>query len=456
FSKIEAGKLETENVPFDLDDVLNNVASVTSQRASEKHLEYLFNVPPAIARQLVGDPLRLGQVLINLVNNAIKFTASGEIDLSCSVLQQDASTLQLRFAIRDTGIGMTPEQQGKLFQPFSQADGSTTRKYGGTGLGLSISQHLVELMGGKIEVDTATGQGSTFYFDLPFAQAEANGSALTLPPGLHNARILVVDDHALALQVLLQSLQALGLRVDQASSGVAAMRALYAAEREQDPYQLLFTDWQMPGMDGIELTRAARQRPAPASMPRVVLVTGFGREEMQHEIDQIGFDGILFKPITHTIVVDLLNSLFSPVGHSNRHHPQYHFNGASVLLAEDNDINQQIAVELLSSVGIRVDIANTGLEAISKLQAAGPQGYSLVLMDLEMPEMDGHQASRAIRADSQFASLPIIAMTAHALADVREQCLQEGMQDYLTKPINPDHLYHTLARWITQETNNLV
>ncbi len=468
FSKIEAGKLDTERVPFFLDEVLNNVASVTSQRASEKHLEYLFNVPPSIPRHLIGDPLRLGQVLINLVNNAIKFTAQGEIDLSCSVqadpsqneaqneapLESQNQALRLRFAIRDTGIGMTPEQLNRLFQPFSQADGSTTRKYGGTGLGLSISQHLVELMGGKIQVETAEQHGSTFYFDLPLALANPNELAPILPPILQNARVLAVDDNPMALEILVQSLQSLSLRPDRAKCGVSAMRAIHQADREQDPYLAVFTDWQMPNMNGIELTRTLRARPAPAHMPHVVLITGFGREELQQEIDQIGFDGILFKPLSQSILLDLLMSMFSPQGafNNNRNHPQYHFQGASVLLAEDNDINQQIAVELMNSVGIRVDVANTGLEVIDKLNAAGPQGYSLVLMDLEMPEMDGHQATQQIRADQRFCQLPIIAMTAHAIADVRERCLQEGMQDYLTKPINPELLYHTLARWIESST----
>jgi signal transduction histidine kinase/DNA-binding response OmpR family regulator/HPt (histidine-containing phosphotransfer) domain-containing protein/tetratricopeptide (TPR) repeat protein len=453
FSKIEAGKLDTEQVPFNLDEVLNNVASVTSQRASEKHLEYLFNVHPSIPRHLLGDPLRLGQVLINLVNNAIKFTAQGEIKLSCSV-QSQGQQLHLRFAISDTGIGMTAEQLNRLFQPFSQADGSTSRKYGGTGLGLSISQHLVELMGGKIQVETAEQCGSTFWFDLPFTLAEDNPAPPILPPILQNARVLAVDDNPMALQILVQSLQSLSLRVDSAKCGVSAMRALHNAEREQDPYLAVFTDWQMPNMNGIDLTRTLRARPAPAHMPHVVLITGFGREEFQQEIDQIGFDGILFKPLSQSVLVELLISMFSPQGASgnNRHHPQHHFQGASVLLAEDNDINQQIAVELMNSVGIRVDIANTGLEVIDKLNAAGPQGYSLVLMDLEMPEMDGHQAAQQIRADQRFCQLPIIAMTAHAIGAVRERCLQEGMQDYLTKPINPEILYQTLARWIDSAT----
>ncbi len=449
FSKIEAGKLETESVGFFLDEVLNNVASVTSQRAAEKHLEYLFHVPPNVPRHLIGDPLRLSQVLINLVNNAIKFTAKGEIELSCSVQTLDSHNERavLRFAVRDTGIGMTQEQLAKLFQPFSQADGSTTRKYGGTGLGLSISQHLVELMGGKIMVQTEAGVGSTFYFRLEFKLAEVAEMMQSLPAELNGARVLAVDDSPMALEVLTEALRSLPLRVDGVASGVAAMRALYAADRDNDPYLLVFTDWQMPEMDGIELMRQIQAKSGPA--PHVVLVTAFGREELQEEIDRMNFANVLFKPISQSVLVNSLISMFAPQTASvGRQAPQYHFNHASVLLAEDNDINQQIAIELLGSVGIRVDIANSGREVLDKLQAADPGSYSVVLMDLEMPEMDGHEATRRIRQDERFNDLPIIAMTAHALAEVKEQCAAEGMQDYLTKPINPDLLYQTLARWL--------
>jgi signal transduction histidine kinase/DNA-binding response OmpR family regulator/HPt (histidine-containing phosphotransfer) domain-containing protein len=451
FSKIEAGKLEVESIPFCLDEVLSNVASVTSQRAAEKQLEYLFHVPHSVPRRLVGDPLRLGQVLINLINNAIKFTANGDIELSCA-LQETGNDghVTLHFAVRDTGIGMTQEQLSKLFQPFSQADGSTTRKYGGTGLGLSISQHLVELMGGSIGVDTTAGSGSTFHFNLQLALAADNDIASVVPPALKGGRILVVDDSPIALDILAEALRVLPVRVDAFTSARDALSAIRQADLAHDPYLLVFADWQMPELNGIELARCIQNDNTLLATPRVVLVTAFGKEDLQGEADAIGLAGFLFKPISHTLLLNLLISIFAPQGNAiqTRSAPQYHFRGASVLLAEDNDINQQIAVELLGVVGIRVDIANSGQEAVDKLMAAGPKGYSIVLMDLEMPEMDGHEATLAIRADDRFCQLPIIAMTAHALAEVRERCLQEGMQDYLTKPINPDHLYTTLARWL--------
>ena len=461
FSKIEAGKLEMEAIPFFLDEVLNNVASVTSQRAAEKQLEYLFNVPPQVPRHLLGDSLRLSQVLINLVNNAIKFTEKGEIELAISALNEagpvagTGDKVRLNIAIRDTGIGMTPEQLARLFQPFSQAEDSTTRKYGGTGLGLSISQHLVEMMHGKIAIRTEAGQGSTFFFELELALADECEPPPRLPSDLPGSRVLVVDDNPQALACMQLALQALPLQVDTAASGIAALRAMIAADQAGEPYAMVLADWHMPKMDGIELQRRIAERPQvaggmPPLMPKVVLMAAFGREDDLPDLAQSGFAALLFKPVTQSTLRSTLSGLFAPQqsGTPARTTPQHAFTGASVLLAEDNDINQQIAIELLGTVGIRVDVANTGVEAVNKLLCAGEQGYSAILMDLEMPEMNGHDATLRIRSEARFNDVPIIAMTAHALADVREQCVREGMQDYLTKPIHPELLYQTLARWI--------
>jgi signal transduction histidine kinase/DNA-binding response OmpR family regulator len=453
FSKIEAGKFEVERIPFSLDEVLSNLAVVTSQGATDKRLEYLFHVPHTVPRNLVGDPLRLGQVLINLVNNAIKFTSTGEIEVSCTVADIQDNSASLRFSVRDTGIGMSDEQRDKLFRPFSQADGSTTRKYGGTGLGLSISQRLVELMGGTIQVDTQAGKGSTFYFTLTLPLAGQADRYAVLPSAINGGRILVVDDSLVARTVLVEALSALPLRVDAESSGRDALAAVRKADAARDPYQLVLTDWKMPGMDGIELTESIKTDGSLLAKPAVVLATAFGREETQEEALAAGADGFLLKPITESLLVNTLVSVFAPrtvptVSLAPAAVPQRRFTDARVLLAEDNDINQQIAVELLGQAGIAVDIANTGHEALERLRAAGPQAYSLVLMDLEMPDMDGHEATIAIRRDARFDEMPIIAMTAHALPVVRERCLEEGMQDYVTKPINPEQLYDTLTRWL--------
>ncbi|WP_020654265.1 response regulator [Massilia niastensis] len=451
FSKIEAGKLEVEQVPFCLDDVLANVASVTSQRAADKQLEYLFHVPHAVPRQLVGDPLRLGQVLINLVNNAVKFTPGGELQLSCIPLRgAPAGKVRLRFAVRDTGIGIGEEQQAKLFRAFSQANGSTTREYGGTGLGLSISQQLVGLMGGRIAVESAPGAGSTFLFDLEFALSGEPEAAFRAPAELAGARVLVVDDSALARAVLREALAVLPLRVDCAADARQAEAAIGAADAAGMPYRLVLTDCGMEGMDGIDLVRRLKADAALRSQPLSILATPFGREEVQAAAEAAGVNGILFKPFVQSALAEALAGLFGrgrtgAAGASVAGAGQL---AARVLLAEDNPVNQQIARELLEAQGIDVDVAATGRQALDKLLAAGPGAYRLVLMDLEMPQLDGHAATVELRRDPRFAELPVIAMTAHALAEIRERCLREGMQDYITKPVDPEKLYATLARWL--------
>jgi PAS domain S-box-containing protein len=457
FSKIEAGKLDVEHIPFCLDDVLANVASVTSQKAADKHLEYLFHVPHAIPRMLVGDPLRLGQVLINLVNNAVKFTPAGELELSCMRLDDPADRFRndhvtLRFAVRDTGIGMSETQQGKLFRAFSQANGSTTREYGGTGLGLSISQQLVGLMGGRIVVDSSPGKGSTFHFDLDFPLSGEPERVAVAPPELDGARLLLVDDSEVAREIMSEALQTLPLRVDLAASGAEAESALLAADAAGDPYRVVLTDWQMPGMNGIELARRIAGNPALRHPPSTVLVTAFGREEVQKEAEAAGIRGFLCKPIGQSALVDTLVALFAPPRAPNAGSRGEAAGGyvARVLLVEDNQVNQQIALELLRSRGIAVDVAANGIEALAMLREGGPQAYDLVLMDLEMPQLDGHAATVELRRDARFDKLPIVAMTAHALAEIRERCLREGMQDYITKPVEPEKLYATLARWIGQ------
>jgi two-component system sensor histidine kinase/response regulator len=453
FSKIEAGKLDVEEIPFFLDDVLANVASVTSQKAADKQLEYLFHVPHTIPRHLVGDPLRLGQVLINLVNNAVKFTESGELELSCTRLDSGpAERVALRFAVRDTGIGMSEQQKAKLFRAFSQANGSTTREYGGTGLGLSISQQLVELMGGSIEVATAPGHGSTFHFDLAFALSGLPERVSVMPKALNGAHVLLVDDSSIARDILVEALEALPLRVDTAAGGAEAELLLAAADAAGDPYRLVLTDWQMPGMDGIELARRISANGGLSIAPALVLVTAFGREEVQQQAEAAGITGFLFKPIGQSVLVDTLISLFAPAPLAGAEDAAIrpHDYAVKVLLVEDNQVNQQIAAELMAVQGISVDVASTGHQALEKLMLAGPDGYSLVLMDLEMPQLDGHEATIELRKDARFDAVPVIAMTAHALSEIRERCLREGMQDYITKPVDPEKLYSTLARWLGQ------
>ncbi|GAB3266594.1 response regulator [Chitinimonas naiadis] len=455
FSKIEAGKLDIESVDFELDEVLANVATVTGGRAEDKGLEYLFDIPADVPRRLNGDPLRLGQVLINLINNAVKFTEQGEVKLSARIEQLDETSVTLAFEVRDSGIGMSPEQTNQLFLAFTQADGSTTRRFGGTGLGLSISRRLVEMMGGQISVESELGKGSVFRFNahLGISQGEAN-SCRVLPAALNNMRVLVVDDNPVARDVLVGALDYLPFRVSAVDSGAAAWAAISEADGN-DPFRVVLTDWQMKGLDGIELTRRVKQDAGLHAAPMMVLVTAFGREEIRTRAEQAAADGFLLKPVNRSTLIDTLVTL---VGNENEGEgvsaPEsvgQVLDGAHVLIVEDNEVNQQIARELLEGMGLQIDIAANGKIAVDQLRHYGPDYYSLVFMDLQMPVMDGHEATLTIRADQRFRNLPIVAMTAHAMVEERNRCLREGMQDHISKPIEPEALFACVRRWVGGE-----
>ncbi|QDQ24877.1 response regulator [Chitinimonas arctica] len=451
FTKIEAGKLDMEKIDFSLDEVLANVATVTAAKAQDKQLEYLFQIPLNIPRHLVGDPLRLGQVLINLANNAIKFTEQGEVLLSCKLLEHEGGRIKLQFAIRDSGIGMSAEQAATLFQAFTQADGSTTRKYGGTGLGLTISKRLVNMMGGDIGMRANVGGGSTFHFTAEFGMpANLPSVSRNVASALQGRSALVVDDNPVACEILADALLSLSIGADTAMDGLEAMATIVEADA-CIPYDVVLCDWKMPRMDGFALLRALRETRL-RHPPRFILVTAFGREDVQAQAESIAVDGFLIKPINHTGLIDLLVPLFEqqrdnppalhPVGETLR------WKGCRVLLVEDNEINQQIALELLQMQGFGVDIAATGREALDALGAHPPDYYHLVLMDVQMPEMDGHEAVVHIRQDSRYDKLPVIAMTAHALLEERERCLREGMQDTIIKPVDPDMMFRTISQWL--------
>jgi len=451
FSKIEAGKLDLETTDFQMDEVIGSVTTVTAQKAHDKGLEFLADVSSAIPDQLLGDPLRLGQILTNLVNNAVKFTERGEIRLKIELLETTGEKVQLKFSVRDTGMGMTKEQSAKLFQAFSQADMSTTRKHGGTGLGLTICRRLVELMGGQIWLESAPGVGSTFIFTIWLGVGQATNTGKIVPNQFQNLRVLVVDDNAAAREILSESLQSLAERVDAVSSGHEALAAV--KERDTDsPYDVVFMDWRMPGMDGLQATRLIKNDTTLRKQPAVIIVTAFGREEVREEAEKLHMDGFLVKPVTKSMLVDSLVNVFAaatgeavPVA-AGTPDDSHRFQGLRILLTEDNEINQQIAVELLEGVGAKVVVANNGRIAVEKLSAA-PQAYDLVLMDLQMPEMDGYQATAKIRGDARFAKLPIIAMTAHATMEERQRCLDAGMNDHVSKPIDPGHLFERVGRF---------
>jgi two-component system, sensor histidine kinase and response regulator len=448
FSKVEAGKLEVEHVPFRLDEVLDNVSSLVAQKAYDKGLELLFDTGPDVPQALVGDPLRLGQVLVNLVNNAVKFTERGQISVVLRRTDAAGAKVQLHVDVRDSGIGMTGEQAGKLFQAFTQADGSTTRKYGGTGLGLTISKRLIELMGGTISVASRPGEGSTFSFTVWFGLGdEAAARREILPAELNGMRVLVVDDNDSAREILSEQLRGLGFAVSAVASGEQALGAVAQAAADH-PFGVAFLDWKMPGMDGVTTAR----RLFEGGGPRLVMVTAFGRDELRDDAGLAGIEAFLVKPVSQSSLLDALVGMFAPrageAARAARVAQAPSLGGVRLLLAEDNEINQQIAVELLESAGAQVAVANNGRQAVEMLAAGGPQAYDAVLMDLQMPEMDGIEATRRIRADARFAKLPIIAMTAHAMVEERERCSAAGMVDHITKPIDPHAMFQTLAKWV--------
>mgnify|MGYP001413435802 CR=1 FL=1 len=450
FSKVEAGKLDIEHVPFRLDDVLDNVSSLVAQKAFDKGLELVFDVAPDLPQALVGDPLRLGQVLTNLVSNAVKFTERGQIAVALRAAERTGERVLLRAEVRDTGIGMTPEQCAKLFQAFTQADGSTTRKYGGTGLGLTISRRLVELMGGSIHAESAPGEGSAFIFTAWFDIGDAGAlRQRLLPEALNGMRVLVADDNAAAREILGEQLRGLGFSASAVGSGADAVQAVEAAAGDH-PFAVVFVDWKMPGMDGIETARRLRGLPRP---PRVAMATAFGHEEARTLAEAAGIEAFLVKPVSQSSLVDALVGMFSEgAGATARAagaaRDGARLDGCRLLLAEDNEINQQIAVELLEGAGAEVVVAGNGREALGKVLGGAPEVWSAVLMDLQMPEMDGIEATKRIRAEARYATLPIIAMTAHAMVEERERCLAAGMVDHIAKPIDPHAMFQTLSRWV--------
>ena len=451
FSKIEAGKLDLESTDFKLDEVITSVTTLTAQKAHDKGLEFLAHVAPGIPEVLLGDPLRLGQILTNFVNNAVKFTEQGEIKLDIALVERTGEKVQLKFAVRDTGMGMTQEQSAKLFQPFTQADMSTTRKHGGTGLGLTICRRLVELMGGRIWLESEPGAGSTFYFTVWLGVGSVTGSGKIVPEKLAQLRVLIVDDNAAAREILQEPLSNIASHVDTVASGKEALGAIRQQDAT-DPYDIVFMDWRMPGLDGLQTSRHIKSDETLKHPPHIVLVTAFGREEVREEAERLQLDGFLVKPVTKSMIVDTLVNVFagnddsSHVASEDQHAAI--LRGAKILLAEDNDINQQIAVELLDGAGASVTVANNGREAVDML-TNGPQPppFNLVLMDLQMPVMDGYQATAKLRSDERFKDLPIIAMTAHATMEEKQRCLAAGMNDHISKPIDPANLFETVGKF---------
>ncbi|CAH1653699.1 PAS domain S-box protein [Chelatococcus asaccharovorans] len=457
FSKIEAGRLELEDTEFTLESVLESVSAVTAMRAEEKGLEIAYAVAPEVPRQLRGDPLRLGQVLINLVGNAIKFTHEGEVVVTVSAAPgQDSRHVLLEFAVRDTGIGMTSAQMSGLFRPFAQADAKMARTYGGTGLGLAISEQIIALMGGTIAVESEFGQGSTFRFTVRLRTDPA--AAATVKPVRHKAisaqRVLIVDDNASAREILRHMVEAFGLEALAVASGAEALSILRAASGSHRPFDLVLMDWRMPGMDGIETARRIRADASIQHMPAVLMVTAYGRDEVLQQIDQIGLQGLLIKPVTESVmfntIIDTLPSAhIGPARRTRREPPSTtprpplvaQLAGKRALVVDDNPLNREVACGFIAAVGMRAETADNGIEALARLRRSP---FDVVLMDVHMPEMDGLAAARAIRSHPDWTDLPIIALTAQARVEDRRASLDAGMTAHLTKPIDETALYETL------------
>jgi two-component system sensor histidine kinase/response regulator len=455
FSKIEAGKLDMETIEFSLEEVFDNLSTLLTEKAHDKGLELLFSVDREVPAYLMGDPLRLGQILINLSNNAVKFTDKGEIIVSVKTVDKKLDKTVLQFSVKDSGIGLTQEQIGKLFKEFSQADSSTSRKYGGTGLGLTISKRLTEMMNGNIWVESEPGKGSSFSFTAHFGQATGSEKNILIPStDLQGMKVLVVDDNLASREILQGILESLSFNVSLAASGQEGIDKLVNASTEE-PFELVLMDWHMPTMDGIEASKRIKSHNKLVKIPSIILITAYSREEAIQETKGIGLEGIFIKPINPSI---LLNSILEVFGKKVEKRtrqgadPQADtealnkIRGAKILLVDDNEINQEVANEILEQVGFSVLIANDGQEAVDKVMQAK---FDCVLMDIQMPVMDGYEASRAIRKDNRFSSLPIIAMTANAMQGDREKCIEAGMNDHVAKPINPKELFSALVQWIT-------
>ncbi|MES9966984.1 MAG: response regulator, partial [Sedimenticola sp.] len=458
FSKIEAGKLAVERTDFFLEDVLRSLSALIGQKASSKDLEIMFRVAPEVPDSLVGDPLRLEQVLLNLCGNAVKFTDQGEVVVSVESTSRTDDEVTLAFSVADTGIGITEQERAKLFMPFTQADASATRRYGGTGLGLAIAKRLVEMMGGEIGVESIPDKGSTFTFTAHFGLHTGQRLVSTeTPEELKGMRVLVVDDNAAARETLQGMLSVMGLNVYLVASGEEAVDECL----RQGGFDLVLMDWCLPGIDGAEAAKRILADNTLQTIPAIVLVTAYSREEVIEQAQELDLAGILLKPVSPAVLTD---TVLVALGHKEETEPTHPseqdlgvgavsaIRGASILVVEDNEINRQVAGELLSVAGLRVQEARDGREAVRMVTGSE---FDAVLMDVQMPVMDGLEATRVIRQIPGYESLPIIAMTANAMVGDREKCLDAGMNDYVAKPVDPADLYHALVHWVPPKVMEL-
>jgi hypothetical protein len=450
FSKIEAGKLEIECAPFRLGTLLNKIAVLGSAAIGHKPIEFVIGAVPVGAEYLNGDALRLEQVLINLVGNAAKFTAHGEIKLEVAIAETGTDGLTLRFSVRDTGIGIDTELQQHIFTPFSQADSSTTRRFGGTGLGLSICQRLVALMGGEIGVQSTPGMGSEFWFNVRLQTAVPENQPLYKPAKQH---VLVVDDHPAAREVLSSIVRSLGWEVEVEASGAAAAQHFAHVQTTEHPFDIVLMDWQMPGLDGLAASRAIRQTQTGGHSPIIIMVTAYERERLLTAAGAQNVDGILSKPVTASSLYDAITQIQKSqkpaMAVSSPANSPQRLAGWRVLVTDDNEINRDVAQLQLESEGAAVYLATDGKEALDWLDAH-PDAVDVVLMDVQMPVMDGYEAARRLRQKPAFRSLPIVALTAGVFKEHQEAALAAGMNGFIGKPFDPNEMVDLLLRIANQ------
>lgn len=462
FSKIEAGMLTIEKSQFNVEQMLIDINNIFSYTSAQKNLEFILNVHHDVPREIVTDELRLKQVVINIVSNAVKFTSKGEVEVKISPVTKSDEKVVLLFEIRDTGIGMTPDQQKKIFSAFTQADETTTRKYGGTGLGLSISRKLVELMGGELLVKSTEGVGSVFYFELELPYDESSNDIETiLDPGLIANNVLVCDDNDTARDVVCDILGSLKFKSESFVDGKSLIKRLEnTADQERE--ELIVLDWKMPEMDGLEVCRRIQENPAIKTKPRIILLTAHA-EVVQEETEDIELiKTVIYKPVTNSGLFDAIMTAYGKdlpkqsrqVKKNKQLEKELRaFAGANVLLVEDNEVNQEVATELLETYGLNVEVAGNGKIALERITESGmPSKYNLVFMDLQMPVMDGLTATKKIYENDEFKEIPIVAMTADVMEDVKASCIDAGMRDFVSKPINPKEVVKAIINWCIKPT----
>ena len=456
FSKIDAGKMDIDLEPFSFIEVVGNLVAMVGDSARNKQLEFLIRIDPKIPNTLMGDSIRLGQILINLTSNAIKFTEAGQVFINIVQTDQEGHRVRLAFSVEDQGIGMSPEQLANLFSAFSQADNSISRRFGGTGLGLVIARKLVEMMGGELTPSSQLGVGTTFSFSIWLESVTKKTAGTINFAAVNGSRVLVVDDNPIACSIHAELIAQFGMRVESVSNAEEALQRIQAAD-STDPFKLVLMDWRMPGMDGIKASHVLLKELNLNSPPTVVMITAADLKDITDQATAAGVAAVIEKPVNQSTLWDVIADIYTTqrneisIRHNNHADSDIDLSGYSILLVEDNQINQQIAIELLEYAGAKVTLANNGQEALDLLaQAAASHTnlpWSVVLMDIQMPVLDGHLATQSIRSQSRYDQLPIIAMTAHAMQEERDRCKADGMVDYLTKPIDPEALYRCVQHW---------